>query len=79
MDSLDPLNSLAGNGASFDTVRLILLLIGTFFFGAMTAAIQRGIKQQGWFGFKKPSRTTQTKEQIKVLEEIANNANDQNS
>ena len=79
MDSLDSLNSLTATGAGFDNVRLILLLIGTFFFGAMTAAIQRGIKQQGWFGFKKPSRTTQTKEQIKVLEEIAHNANDQNS
>ncbi|KGG16093.1 MULTISPECIES: hypothetical protein [unclassified Prochlorococcus] len=76
MDSFDPLNSIAGNGQSFDTYRLILLLIATFFFGAMSAAIQRGIKEQGWFDFKTPSRTRQTKEQIKNLEDIANKAND---
>ena len=76
MDLLDPLNSVAGGGTNFDTVRLIMLMIGTFFFGALTAAIQRGVKEQGWFGFKKPSRTTQTKEQMQHLENIANNAND---
>ena len=76
MDSFDPLNSVAEGGTSFDTIRLIILMIGTFFFGALTAAIQRGIKEQGWFGFKKPSRTTQTKEQMQRLEDIANNAND---
>ena len=76
MDSFDPLNSLAGGGTSFDTVSLIMLVIGTFFLGALTAAVQRGIKEQGWFGFKKPSRTTQTKEQMQRLEDIANNAND---
>ena len=76
MDSFDPLNSAIGGGTSFNTVRLIMLMIGTFFFGALTAAVQRGMKEQGWFGFKKPSRTTQTKEQMQRLDEIANNAND---
>ena len=76
MDSFDPLNSVAGSGTSFDTVRLIMLMIGTFFFGALTAAIQRGVKEQGWFGFKKPSRTPQTKEQMQRLEDTAKNAND---
>ncbi len=75
MDSFDPINSVAGSGKSFDTLTLFILAIGTFFFGAMTAAIQRGIKEQGWFGFKKPSRVTQTKEQIKTLEDIAKKAN----
>ena len=76
MDSFDPLNLVTGGGTSFGTVRLIMLMIGTFFFGALTAAVQRGIKEQGWLVFKKPSRTTQTKEQMNVLEDIANNAND---
>ncbi len=76
MDSFNPLNSVTGDGTSFDTARLIMLMIGTFFFGALTAAVQRGIKEQGWFGLKKTSRTTQTKEQIQRLEDIANNAND---
>ena len=76
MDSFDPLNSVTGSGTSFDTVRLIMLMIGTFFFGALTAAVQRGIKEQGWFGFKKPSRTSQTKEQMQRLEDIVNKATD---
>ena len=76
MDSFDPLNSVTGAGTSFGILRLIMLMIGTFFFGALTAAVQRGIKEQGWFGFKKPSRTTQTKEQMQHLEDISNNAND---
>jgi len=42
LDSLDPLNSVAGGVTSFDTVRLIMLMIGTFFFGALTAAINEG-------------------------------------
>ena len=76
MDSFDPLNSVTVGGKSFGTVRLIMLMIGTFFFGALTAAVQRGIKEHGWFGFKKPSRAIKSKEQMQRLEDIANNAND---
>ena len=76
MDSFNPLNSVARSGTNFDTLRLIMLMFGAFFFGALTAAVHRGIKEQGWLGFKKPSRTTQTKEQMQRLEDIANNAND---
>ena len=46
MDSLDPLNSVAGGVTSFDTVRLIMLMIGTFFFGALTAAMNEGSKNK---------------------------------
>ena len=46
MDSFDSLNSVAGSGTSFDTVRLIMLMIGTFFFGALTAAIIDGSKNK---------------------------------
>ena len=45
MDSLDPLNSVAGGGTSFDTVRLIMF-DGTFFFGALPAAINEGSKNK---------------------------------
>ncbi len=76
MHSIGPFNSVTGGETSFDTVRLIIVMIGTFFLGALTASIQRGKKEQGWFNFKKPNRTKQTKEQMQYLENIANNAND---
>jgi len=56
MKSLDLPNPVAANGARLDTIKLIVFLIGTFFFGAMIAAIQRVIKEEGWFGFKRRSR-----------------------
>ena len=76
MDSLDPLNSVAGGGTSIDTVRLIMLMIGTFFFCALTATINEGSKNKDGLVLKSHSRTTQTKEQMQRLEDIANNAND---
>lgn len=56
MKSLDLPNPVAENGASLETLKLIVFLIETFFFGAMISAIQRVIKEEGWFGFKRRSR-----------------------
>ena len=61
MDLLDSLLSVF-SPKSLNAVSILSLLVGTFFLGAMTAAIQRGIKYQGWFGFEMPSRTTQSEE-----------------
>ncbi len=72
----DSFNSPTGIEQAFDIYRLILLLLGAFFFGAITAAIQRGIKEQGWFGSGKKNRTKQTQEQIRALEDLANKANE---
>ena len=58
MDSLDPLNSVAGGVTSFDTVRLIMLMIGTFFFGALTAAINEGSKNKDGLVKKNKSNNT---------------------
>ena len=71
MKSLDLPNPVAENGASLDTIKLIVFLIGTFFFGAMVAAIQRVIKEEGWFGFKRRSRIREPKEKMQALETIA--------
>ena len=71
MKSLDLPNPVAENGASLDTIKLIIFLIGTFVFGAMIAAIQRVIKEEGWFGFKRHSRIREPKEKIQALETIA--------
>ena len=71
MKSLDLPNPVAENGASLDTIKLIVFLIGTFFFGAMIAAIQRVIKEEGWFGFKRRSRIREPTEKMQDLETIA--------
>ena len=71
MKSLDLPNPVAENVASLDTIKLIVFLIGTFFFGAMIAAIQRVIKEEGWFGFRRRSRIRETKEKMQALETIA--------
>ena len=71
MKSLDLPNPVAENGASLDTIKLIVFLIGTFFFGAMITAIQRVIKEEGWFGFKRRSRIREPKEKMQALKTIA--------
>ena len=37
----------------------------------MIAAIQRVIKEEGWFGFKRLSRIKEAKEKMQALETIA--------
>ena len=71
MKSLDLPNPVAENGARLDTIMLIVFLIRTFFFGAMIAAIQRVIKEEGWFGYKRRSRIREPKEKMQDLETIA--------
>tara|TARA_B100000902_G_C26715685_1_gene624084 strand:- start:118 stop:297 length:180 start_codon:yes stop_codon:yes gene_type:complete len=31
----------------------IFTLLGSFFFGALLTAVRRGVKDEGWFDFKK--------------------------
>ena len=31
----------------------IFAILGSFFFGALVTAVRRGIKEEGWFNFKK--------------------------
>ena len=45
MKSLDLPNPVAENGTNLDNIKLTVFLIGTFFCGAMIAAIQRVIKE----------------------------------
>ena len=71
MKSLDLRNRVIDNDVNLDTVRLIIFQIGTFFFGAMIAAIQRSINEKGWFGFKKCSRIKQPKKKMNSLGTIA--------
>tara|TARA_B100000131_G_scaffold305718_1_gene331990 strand:+ start:235 stop:459 length:225 start_codon:yes stop_codon:yes gene_type:complete len=73
---MDPLDFIERTSNNLSIFQWIFLFGGIFFLGAMTAAIQRGINEQGWFGFEKLSRTRQTKEQIKLLENLASKAKD---
>ena len=71
MKSLDLPNPLAENGASLDTIKPIVFLIETFFFGAMIGAIQRVIKEEGWFGDQKAQSNKITQRKMQALETIA--------
>ncbi len=54
MDPLDPLTEIVKSGQGFSSFimleRLIWLIIGFFFMGAMSTSIKNGMKDQGWFG-----------------------------
>ena len=56
LDPLDPLTEIVKSGQGFSSFimleRLIWLIIGFFFMGAMSTSIQNGMKDQGWFGKK---------------------------
>ncbi len=56
MDPLDPLTEIVRSGQAFSPLilfeRLIWLIIGFFFIGAMTTGLRNGIKDQGWINNK---------------------------
>ena len=56
MDPLDPLTEIVKSGQALSSFifleRLIWLLIGFFFIGAMTTGLKNGLKVQGWFNNK---------------------------
>jgi len=53
LDPLDPLTEIVKSGQALTPFifleRLIWLLIGFFFIGAMTTGLINGLKDQGWF------------------------------
>lgn len=56
MDPLDPLTEIIKSGQAFSSSialeRIIWLMIGFFFLGAISTSISRGMKQNNWFGNK---------------------------
>jgi len=56
LDPLDPLTEIVKSGQALTSFifleRLIWLLIGFFFIGAMTTGLKNGLKVQGWFNNK---------------------------
>ncbi len=56
MDPLDPLTEIIKSGQGFLPLialeRILWLMIGFFFLGAISTSITRGMKQNDWFGNK---------------------------
>ena len=56
MDPLDPLTEIIRSGQAYSPLilleRLIWLVIGFFFIGAMTTGLRNGLKEQGFFNNK---------------------------
>ena len=54
MDPLDPLTEIVKSGQAFSPFilleRILWLMIGAFFLGAMSTGLRNGMKEQGWFG-----------------------------
>ena len=56
LDPLDPLTEVVRSGQAFSSFivieRLIWLLIGAFFIGAISTGLKNGMKDQDWFSNK---------------------------
>ena len=54
MDPLDPLTEIIQSGQGFSPSialeRILWVIIGFFFLGAISTSITRGMKQNDWFG-----------------------------
>ena len=56
MDPLDPLTEIIQSGQAFSpsiaVERILWVMMGFFFLGAISTSITRGMKQNNWFGNK---------------------------
>ena len=56
MDPLDPLTEIIQSGQAFSSSiileRILWIMMGFFFLGAISKSITRGMKQNNWFGNK---------------------------
>ena len=54
MDPLDPLSEIIKSGQAFSfsiaLERILWVMLGFFFIGAISTSITRGMKQNDWFG-----------------------------
>ena len=57
MDQFDPLGSdLVLGGWSSLLILGAFVAVGSFFLGALYTAVRRGMKEEGWFKFKKKEK-----------------------
>ena len=56
MDPLDPLTEIIKTGQAFSSSvaleRILWLMMGFFFLGAISTSMMRGMKENNWFGNK---------------------------
>ena len=56
MDPLDPLTEIINSGQAYSSSialeRILWIMIGFFFLGAISKSILRGMKENNWFGNK---------------------------
>ena len=56
MDPLDPLNEIINSGQGFSPAialeRIVWVMIGVFFLGAISRSITNNMRSQNWFGRK---------------------------
>ena len=56
MDPLDPLTEIINSGQGFSSAialeRIIWVMIGVFFLGAISRSISNSLRNQNWFGRK---------------------------
>ena len=56
MDPFDPLTEIINSGQGFSTAialeRIIWVMIGIFFLGAISSSITNSMRSQNWFGTK---------------------------
>ena len=71
MDPLDPLSEIIKSGQAFSPAialeRILWVMIGFFFLGAISTSITNGMKQRDWFGnksFLSSLRSTKRKDKL---------------
>ena len=80
MDPLDPLTEIINSGQGFSPLialeRIIWIMIGFFFLGAISTSITRGMKQNDWFGNKSFLSSQKT---IESKDKLSNKPHDDNN
>ena len=76
MDPLDPLTEIIQSGQAFSPSiaieRILWVMMGFFFLGAISTSIIRGMKQNDWFGNKSfLSRITASKREDKLPKKLS--------
>ena len=75
MDPLDPLTEIINSGQAFSPFialeRLLWLMIGVFFLGAISSSIKTGMKDHRWFSNKSFLARNKLTKQKKITDNIS--------
>ena len=80
MDPLDPLTEIIKSGQGFSPTialeRIVWVMLGFFFLGAISTSLIKGMKQNDWFGNKSFLSSLKAN---KRNDEISNNLSDEDN